>query len=133
MSDAGPFDAVDVAPPAPWGPRPMGQGAGLRPAPSDPNNGDISEREQIAGRVDRLESDHRFLLGSFGAAFVFLIVMFGSGYLALAAKIDSGFSASAQRSEALAASLSEVRTDVAVLKERMASQPAPSREPGRLD
>jgi len=111
----------------------MDHGAGLRAAPSEPNNEDMSERGQIAGRVDRLESDHRFPLGAFGAAFVFLILMFGSGYLALAAKIDSGFSASAQRSEALAASLAEVRTDVAVLTERMASQPEPSPEPGHLD
>lgn len=118
MSDAGPFDAVKNDPPEPWGPRTMGSGAGLRQVPNDPNSTDMMGRDQISERVQRLESDHRALLMAFGAAFVILIGTFGAGYLALAAKIDAGFAQVGQKADTLSTAISQVHTDVAVLKER---------------
>jgi outer membrane murein-binding lipoprotein Lpp len=82
-------------------------------------------RDPLAGRVDRLEGDHRALLIAFGAAFVIIIGAFAAGYIALAAKIDAGFAQSAQRTEGLSSNIAELKTDVAILRER-SEQRAPS-------
>jgi hypothetical protein len=93
----------------------------------------MSNVDQISARVDRLEGDHRALPVAFGAAFVVLLAIFGGGFMAIASKLDAGFAASAQRDEAITASIAEVRTDVAVLKERVPARSATSRDAVPLD
>lgn len=125
MSDAGPFDAVQADPPAPWGARPLAGGIGLRQLPNDPNSNDMT-KDQLSSRVDRLESEHRALLIAFGAAFVILLAAFGGGFVFLAGKLDTGFSQVSQKIDATNAVSAQILSDVAVLKERTARNAPPA-------
>ena len=102
------YAGVSVGPPEPWGPRVLGQGQGLKVPPEKPK---LSGMAALEARVNRIE-------GAAVAAFVFLLVAFASGYLLLSNQQAAQTEKISTKLDVLTAQLGEVRTDVAVIKER---------------
>lgn len=100
-----------IGPPGPWGDRRLGVGAGLQPPPNTPKLSPMG----LEGRITRIE-------GAAVAAFVFLLVAFGSGYVLLSNQQAANTAAITGKLDTLSAQVADVKTDVAVLKERTASK-----------
>lgn len=103
------YEGVSVGPPAPWGLRSLGQGQGLKSPPKEPN---LSDMAAIEARVSRIES-------AAVAAFVFLLIAFASGYLLLSNQQAGQTERISAKLDTLTAQIGEVRTDVAMVKERV--------------
>lgn len=67
----------------------------------------------LEGRINRIET-------AAVGAFIFLIVTFGGGYVLLSNQQAANTAAITSKLDALSAQVGDVKTDVAVLKERTA-------------
>lgn len=107
MSDE-PYDKTLAPTPGPWGTRRLGDAGGLH-MPEEPPR--LTPMASVEGRITRLE-------GAAVAAFVFLLLAMTAGFFRLTDAATESDKAMAARLERIDATLGEIRTDVAILKER---------------
>lgn len=107
MTDA-PYHENVSPKPGPWGHEKLGAAGGLHTPEESPK---LPNMATLAGRVSRME------VGGV-IAFFTLLITFGGGYVLLAGQQAAATDRLASKLDAISTQLGDVKTDVAVLKER---------------